>query len=135
MTIWTFVHLNEHLNILFNCIRYLNVLLIWTLSTSIYDLVYMFVTFITISSFWPLTKFFYFSSIFLILSRYSCFYLGSQHPRILIFKVTRAIARFFNNFYIALKDSCFRVTVFHFSFYQSFWRFLQMFGFFHASFI
>ena len=54
------------------------------LSTSIYDLVLIYVChfhhhFLLLT----VNQIFYFSSFSLILLRYSCFYLGSQHPRIL----------------------------------------------------
>ena len=57
--------------------------LTFKLSTSIYDLVLIYVChfhhhFLLLT----VNQIFYFSSFSFILSRYSCFYLGSQHPRI-----------------------------------------------------
>ena len=54
------------------------------LSTSIYDLVLIYVCHFHHHFLLLLTvnQILYFSSFSLVLSRYSCFYLGSQHPRI-----------------------------------------------------
>ena len=52
------------------------------LSTSIYDLVLIYVCHFHHHFLLIVVQIMYFSSYFLVLSRYLCFYLGSQHPRI-----------------------------------------------------
>ena len=76
------------------------------LSTSIYDLVLLYVChfhhhFLHLT----VTQILYFSSFSLILSRYSCFYLGSQHPRILSFKMTVLKTPNFQNWFHGKSES------------------------------
>ena len=77
--------LRYHITYTYVCIGY-QIGISYLLSTSIYNLVLIYVCHFHHHFLLTVIQILYFSSFSLILSRYSCFYLGSQYPRIFYLK-------------------------------------------------